>query len=91
MQVAPDVILLTGLSLWLGWRVSRIAAVVLIVLQVASAAFNAWNLSHISLMDDAGKALVCHILWRLLAIAALGWFLSGRAAAAQAKVVEEFS
>ena len=74
LQAAPDIILLTVLSVWLGWRVSRIAAVVLIVLHLASAAYNAWTLSHVSLMDDAGKALVCHILWRLLAIAALGWF-----------------
>jgi hypothetical protein len=90
-QVAPDVIILGALTVWLGWRISRIAAVVLIVVQVASGAYNLWSLSHVSLMDDAGKALVCHILWRLLAVAALGWFLSGRGAVAQTKVAETFS
>jgi len=75
MTILPDIAILAGLLIWFYLGQSRIAAWCLIAYQGLSTLINAWAFVHQPIDSNAAKALVVHILWRVVAIGLLALFI----------------
>jgi hypothetical protein len=75
MTTLPDVVVMGGLMIWFYISQARAAAWGLVVYQGVSVLVNAWAFLHEPIESDNAKALVVHIIWRVVAITLLIMFI----------------